>query len=86
MTNDATTEGGALIRIQMMTRQFAACHPTDGMDEVLTVKIFKTVLVQIMCVGPMVELMGGRVLNPILVTSVLGECQDTEINEGKGLT
>ena len=56
--NDATMEGGTLIRIESVTSQFATSHLTDGMDEVLMVKIFKSILVWIMGVGAIVELMG----------------------------
>ena len=41
-------EGGALVRVESVTRQLAACHPTDGMDEVSTIEIFKTVLIRVM--------------------------------------
>ena len=49
-------EGGALIRVELMTCQFATHHPTDGMDEVPTVEIFKAILIGIMGIGAAVEL------------------------------
>ena len=54
-------------------RQFATSHPTDGMDEVLTIKVFEPILVRVMCVGTTVELMSRWVLNIILITSILGK-------------
>ena len=55
--DNTATEGGALIRVQTVASQLAACHLTDGMDEVPTVQILKSVLVRIVSVGPMVKLM-----------------------------
>ena len=64
-------EGSVLVWVQTMTSQLATHYPTNGMNEILTVEVFKTILVRIMHVGMPVELMGGRVFNPILIMSIL---------------
>ena len=46
-------------------------HPTDGVDEITTVKIFKTVLIGIMGVGLTMKVKRGRVFNPVLIMSIL---------------
>ena len=71
MSNNTLTEGGSLIGIKLMTSQFAPSHMTDGMDEVVTVKIFKTILIRIVGVGPTIEVQSGRVFHSILITSIL---------------
>ena len=70
--DNSTTKGGTLIWVKVMMHQFVTCHPTNCMNEILTVEIFETVFIGIMCVGLTVELMGRRVLNPVLITSILG--------------
>ena len=69
--NDATTESGTLIWIQMMTSKLTASHPTDGMNKVAVVQVFKPILIRIMGVGATVKAHCRRVLDPILVTSIL---------------
>ena len=71
--NNTATEGGALIRIKSVTSQFAVGHPTDGVDKVLTVEILEPILIRIVGVRATVELVGRRILNPVLVTSILGK-------------
>ena len=66
-------ESGALIGIKMMASQLATSHPTDGVDEILTVEIFKTILIGIVGVGVVVELMSRGVFDTILVMSILRE-------------
>ena len=46
-------------------------HLTDGMDKVVTVEIFETVLIRVVCIGTTVEVMGRGIFNPVLVTSIL---------------
>ena len=58
MTDNTTTEGSALVWVEMMASQLAMGHLTDGVNEVLMVKIFEPVLVRIMCVGTTVKLVG----------------------------
>ena len=59
----------------MMTCQLAAGHSTDGVNEVTTVEVFKPILIQVMSVGPMVEVGSGGVLDPVLITSILKHYQ-----------
>ena len=69
--NNATVKGGALVRIQIMMCQLPTHHPTDGVDEVAMVEVFKTVLIGIVSVGSTIEIVSGRVLDAILITSIL---------------
>ena len=55
-----------LIRIELVTS-----HPTDGVDEVPMVEIFEPVLIQVVGVGPMMEVGSRRVLNPVFVRATL---------------
>ena len=71
MTNDATTESGALIGIEMMTTKLGTSDPTNGVDEVGPVKIFEPVLVRVMGVGSAVEVIGRRILTAFLITCIL---------------
>ena len=64
-------KGGALVRVKMVMSQLATSHSTNGMDKIYAVEIFESVLIRIMGVGPMVEVKRGRVLNPILIMSIL---------------
>ena len=56
------------------------------MDEILTIEVFEPVLIGIVGVGTMVKLMSRGVLDPVLVTSILGRCQNTCNDEGQALT
>ena len=56
------------------------------MNKVSMVKVMETILIRIMGVRLIVELMSGRVFHPVLITNVLGRCQNTWNSEGKGLT
>ena len=73
VTDDPMLEHSALVKIQMMAHQLAMCHPTDGVDEVATVEIFKPVLVQVMGIGTTIKVMCRRVFDSILIASVLWE-------------
>ena len=64
-------KGSALIRVESVTCQFVTSHPTDGMDEIATIEIFKPILIQVMSVGLTIEVMRRRILNTVLVTSIL---------------
>ena len=70
-TPSAPSEGGALIGIEVVTGEFAASHPTDGVNKVTMVEIFEPVLIRVMGVGAMVEVHRRRVFPTFLVTSVL---------------
>ena len=85
MTDNALTKGGALIRIKSMMCQLAASHPTDSMDEVPMVQIFKSVLVRVVGVGTTVELMSGGVFNTILVMSILEDVRTHETTRPRDL-
>ena len=69
--NDATAEGGMLVRVKMVACQLAAGHVTDGMNEVAMVKVLKPVLIWVVSIGPTMEVGSGRVLDPVLITSIL---------------
>ena len=70
-----------------MMSQFVAGHPTDGMDEIPAIKIFKPVLIRVMSVGLTIEVMSRRVFNSVLVASILkGNVNNTCNNKHKGLT
>ena len=60
-----------LIGIQTMMGKFTISHTTNGMDEIATVKVFEPILIQIMGVGPTIEVQSGRVFDPVLITSIL---------------
>ena len=79
-------KGSMLVWIEAMTCQFAMRHPTDSVDEVPMVKIFKTILVGVMSVRTAVKLMSQRVLDPVLIMNILGIRQDTWNNGNRGLT
>ena len=56
----------------MMASQLVVCHPTDGVDEVLMVKILEPILIGIVGVGSVIEIMSQRVFDSILIASILG--------------
>ena len=60
-----------MIGIKMMTAKLAASDPTNGMDEVGAVQIFKPVLVRIVGIGTTVKVVGRRILPTLLVTCIL---------------
>ena len=69
-----------------MTSQLAARHPTQGMDEVLPVKVGESVLVQVVGIRPRKEVMGRRILHPILIMSILKDVKTRITITTKGLT
>ena len=69
--NDTPTKGGTLIRIQMVAAEFATSHPTDGMNEVVTVKVFEPILVRVVGVGTTIEVIRRRVLSTFLIMCIL---------------
>ena len=77
---------GALIGVEMVTREFVTRHATNGMDEILTEQIFEPVLVRIVCVGTTVEIVCRRILATLLITCILGSSQYTSNEELKTLT
>ena len=77
MLDDTTTKCGMLIRVEVVMSELAASHSTDGVDEVPMVKILEPILVRIMSVGPPVKVHCRRVLNPVLITSILRNIQYT---------
>ena len=54
-----------------MVCQLAVCHPTDGMDEVPAVQVFKPILIQVMSIGAMIEVMSRGVLDSVFVVGIL---------------
>ena len=71
MTDDTATEGGTLVRVKVMTAEFATGHTTNRVDEVGTVQIFEPVLIRVVGVGTTIEVVGRRVLPTFLVTCIL---------------
>ena len=86
MTDNPPTKGGTLVRIKMVTREFATGHTTDGVDEVAAVEIFKPVLIRVMGVGTTVEVVRRRVFPSFLVTGVLQTKSVHGNDELEGLT
>ena len=58
-----------------MASQFVTGHLANGMDEISAVEILESVLVWVMGIGLMMEVGSRRVLNPILITSILKHSQ-----------
>ena len=71
MTDNSATKGGTLIRIKMVPTELATSHPTDGMNEVGPVEVFKPVLIRVMGVGTTIEVVGRRILPTLLITCIL---------------
>ena len=71
MTDNPTTKRSPLIGVQAVTSQLTTGHPTDGVDEVSSVQVFKPVLIRVMGVGTTIKVMGRRIFDPVLVTSIL---------------
>ena len=69
-----------------MMSQFVAGHPTDGMDEIPAIKIFKPVLIRVMSVGLTIEVMSRRVFNSILVAGILQGYQNMCNDKDRKLT
>ena len=67
------TKGGVLIRVKVVVSQLAMSHLADRMDEIPTVQVFEPIFVRIVRIGSTIELMGRRVLNPLLIMSILGK-------------
>ena len=87
MTDNPMTEGGALVRVKLMTGEFMMSHPlshpTDGMDKIMMVEIFKTVLVRVVGVGMTIEVVCQRILDTILIVSILPRGKNTWDNSGR---
>ena len=69
--NDSTTESRALIRVKVVASEFATGHTTDGMNEVVSIKVLEPVLIRVVGVGMAIEVHRRRVLLTLFVTSVL---------------
>ena len=67
------TKGGVLIRVKVVVSQLVMSHLADCMDEIPTVQVFEPIFVRIVRIGSTIELMGRRVLNPLLIMSILGK-------------
>ena len=65
------TEHNVLIGVKMMMSQFAACHLTNGVDEVSAIEIFKPILIQVMGIRMMIKVVHRGVFNAVLVASIL---------------
>ena len=68
------TKGSALVRIESVMSQFTTCHPANGVNEVLTIKVFETILIRIVGIRTTIKLVGQGIFDPILITSILGKC------------
>ena len=55
--NNTTMKRSTLVGVQTVTSQFAACHPTNSVDEIAMVQILESVLIGIVSVGTTVEVM-----------------------------
>ena len=75
--NNAVTEGSTLVGIEMVTSQLTASYLANGVNEVPTIEIFEPVLIRVMGVGPTMKVGSGRVLDPVLITSILKHHQLT---------
>ena len=71
MTNDPSTEGGALIRIKVVATKFATGDPTYRMNKVGAIEVLKPVLVRVMGVGSTIEIVGRRIFPTFLITCIL---------------
>ena len=71
MTDDTATEGGMLVRVEVMTAEFVAGHTTNRVNEVGAVQIFEPILIRVVGVGTTIEVVGRRVLPTFLVTCIL---------------
>ena len=71
MTDYASTEGGALIRVKVVAAKFTTSHTTNRMDEVGAIEIFKPVLIRVVGIGTAVEIISRRILSTLLVTCIL---------------
>ena len=74
-------ERGTLVRVEMVTREFATSHTANHVDEITAVEIFKPVLIQVMGVGTMIEIVRRRVFPTLFITSVLCNIQYMSDNE-----
>ena len=75
-----------LIRVQVMTRQLATHHPTDGVDKITMIEVLKPILVRIMGIGTTIEVVSRRVFDSVLVASILQKCQNMCNGKDKRLT
>ena len=56
VTDNTAMEHGVLIGVQAMMSELMVSHPTDGVDEVVTVEILEPVLVRIVGIGSVIEI------------------------------
>ena len=70
-----------MVRIKLVTCEFATSHLADGMDEIMTIEIFKSILVGIVGVGTTIKLVCQRIFDTVLVVSVLRRRQNMCYNE-----
>ena len=84
--DNAVTKGGVLIRIKSVMGQLTTGHPTDCVDEVSMVEIFKPVLIWVVGVQTMIEIMSRGILNSVLITGILWNGQNMWNIDYKGLT
>ena len=81
--DDAVLEGSTLVWVQLVMRQLASGHPTQSVDEVPAIQVVEPILVWIVGVGLTIKVMSGRVLHPILITSILEDVR-THVTMEKG--
>ena len=60
-----------MVRVKMVSTEFATCDSADRMDEVGAVKIFKPVLIRVVGVGSTIEIVGRRIFPTFLITCIL---------------
>ena len=65
------TPSAPSVWIKVVMSELTTSHPTDGMDEIATIKVFEPVLIRVVCVGMAVEIHCRGVLSAVLVTSIL---------------
>ena len=82
--DDPATEGSVLVQVKVVMSEFATSHMADHVDEVMTVQVFKTILIRVVRVGATVEVHRRRILPTLLITSVLRNIQYTYNNESRG--
>ena len=71
MTDNPASESSALVGIEVMAAELTTGNPTNGVDEVGPVKVFKPVLIRVMGVGTTIKVIRRRVLSTFLVTCIL---------------
>ena len=69
--DNAATESGLLIGVQVMAAQLTASNAANGVDKVQAEEIFELVLVRVVGVRTTIEIVCRRIFSTLLITSVL---------------